>query len=62
MGHFPSGALRQIFRAIRFADYTYDTAEGDGVAGTIANHNFTLGAAYPNPSRSRFHNGMCILF
>ena len=48
-GGFRIHGERQWDRWVGFAGYTYNTAEGGGVAGTLANHVVTLGAAYLNP-------------
>ena len=48
-GGFRIHGERQWDHWVGFAGYTYNTAEGGGVAGTLANHVVTLGAAYLNP-------------
>ena len=48
-GGFRLHGERQWDHWVGFAGYTYNTAEGGGVAGTLANHVVTLGAAYLNP-------------
>jgi hypothetical protein len=53
---------KQWGRWVGFAGYTYNTAEGGGVTGTFANHNFTLGAAYLNPANIRGEVSFSLLF
>jgi carbohydrate-selective porin OprB len=40
---------KQWDRWVGFGGYTYNTAEGGGVTGTLAEHNLTAGLAYLNP-------------
>jgi hypothetical protein len=40
---------KQFDRWIIFANYTYNTAQGGGVAGTLSEHTMTTGMAYKNP-------------
>ena len=47
---------------VGFAGYTYNTAEGGGVTGTLANNNFTLGAAYLNPAGIRGEVSFSLLY
>ncbi len=48
-GGFRIHGEKQWSRWVGFANYTYNTAEGGGVAGTLSEHTATAGAAYLNP-------------
>ena len=61
-GGFRLHGEKQWGRWVGFAGYTYNTAEGGGVTGTFANHNFTLGAAYLNPANIRGELSFSLLY
>jgi len=48
-GGFEILGERQWDRWVGFASYTFNTAEGGGVAGTFSEHTVTAGVAYRNP-------------
>ena len=45
-GGFSVLGEKQVDHWVGFAKYTYNTAQGGGVAGTFSNHTVTAGAAY----------------
>ena len=61
-GGFRLHGERQWDRWVGFAGYTYNTAEGGGVAGTLAEHNFTVGAAYLNPAGIKGEVAVSLLY
>jgi len=48
-GGFRLHGEKQIGRWVGFAGYTFNTAEGGGVAGTLSEHTVTAGLAYRKP-------------
>ena len=48
-GGFSVLGEKQVGRWVGFAGYTFNTAEGGGVAGTLSEHTVTAGFAYKNP-------------
>ena len=48
-GGFSLLGEKQVDRWVGFAGYTFNTAEGGGVAGTLSEHTVTAGFAYKNP-------------
>jgi len=48
-GGFSLLGEKQVDRWVGFAGYTYNTAEGGGVTGTLSEHTVTAGVAYKNP-------------
>jgi hypothetical protein len=52
-GGFRLAGEKQWGRWVGFAGFTYNTAQGGGVTGSLAKHNFNLGAAYLNPAGIR---------
>jgi len=48
-GGFSLLGEKQVDRWVGFAGYTFNTAEGGGVAGTLSEHTVTAGVAYRNP-------------
>ena len=47
-GGFSILGEKQVDHWVGFAKYTYNTAQGGGVTGTLSNHTVTAGAAYKN--------------
>ena len=47
-GGFSILGEKQVNHWVGFAKYTYNTAQGGGVTGTLSNHTFTAGAVYKN--------------
>ena len=48
-GGFSLLGEKQLDRWVVFAGYTFNTAEGGGVAGTLSEHTVTAGVSYKNP-------------
>ena len=48
-GGFSILGEKQVNRWVGFAGYTYNTAEGGGVTGTLSEHTVTAGISYKNP-------------
>jgi hypothetical protein len=48
-GGFSLLGEKQVDRWVGFAGYTFNTAEGGGLAGTLSEHTVTAGVAYKNP-------------
>jgi hypothetical protein len=61
-GGFRIHGERQWDRWVGFAGYTFNTAEGGGVSGTLAEHNFTVGAAYLNPVSIKGEAAVSLLY
>jgi hypothetical protein len=61
-GGFRVHVERQWDRWVGFAGYTYNTAEGGGVTGTLADHNLTVGAAYLNPAGIKGEAAVSLLY
>lgn len=61
-GGFRLHGERQWDRWVGFAGYTYNTAEGGGVTGTLAEHNLTVGAAYLNPASIKGEAAASLLY
>jgi len=53
---------KQLDRWVCFVSYTFNTAEGGGVAGTFAEHTVTAGAAYRNPFNVRGEAAIGLLY
>jgi porin len=53
---------KQWDRWVGYAAYTYNTAEGGGVTGTLADHVLTAGAAYRNPAGIRGEAAVSLLY
>ncbi len=53
---------KQWDRWVGFASYTYNTAQGGGVAGTLSEHSLTAGAAYLNPANIRGEAAISLLY
>ena len=53
---------KQIDRWVVFAGYTYNTAEGGGVAGTLSEHTVTAGVAYKNPLKVKGEAAVGLLY
>jgi hypothetical protein len=47
-GGFRLAGEKQWDRWVGFGSYTYNTAQGGGVTGSLAKHVLTVGAAYQN--------------
>jgi hypothetical protein len=61
-GGFRIAGEKQWDRWVGFAGYTYNTAEGGGVTGSLANHTLTAGAAYLNPFKVRGEAAISLLY
>ena len=61
-GGFRIHGERQWDRWVGFASYTYNTAEGGGVAGTLSDHVVTVGAAYLNPANVKGEAAISLLY
>jgi porin len=61
-GGFRLAGEKQWDRWVGFAGYTYNTAEGGGVTGTLADHVVTAGAAYVNPLGIRGEAAASLLY
>ena len=53
---------KQWDRWVGYASYTYNTAQGGGVAGTLSEHTLTAGAAYLNPANIRGEAAISLLY
>ena len=53
---------KQWDRWVGFASYTFNTAEGGGVAGTLSEHTATAGVAYRNPFNVRGEAAVGLLY
>ena len=53
---------KQWDRWIGFASYTYNTAQGGGVGGTLSEHTLTAGVAYLNPFSIRGEGAISLLY
>jgi carbohydrate-selective porin OprB len=61
-GGFRIHGSKQWDRWVGYASYTYNTAEGGGVAGTLAEHTLTAGAAYLNPANIKGEANLSLLY
>ena len=61
-GGFRLYGEKQWDRWVGQAGYTYNTAQGGGVAGTLAEHNLTAGVAYLNPANIRGEAAISLLY
>jgi hypothetical protein len=53
---------RQWDRWVGYAGYTYNTAQGGGVAGSLSEHTLTAGVAYLNPANIRGEAAISLLY
>jgi hypothetical protein len=61
-GGFRVAGEKQWDPWVGFASYTYNTAEGGGVAGTLSAHVVTAGAAFRNPAGVRGEIAASLLY
>ena len=61
-GGFRLAGERQWDRWVGFASYTFNTAQGGGVAGTLSEHTLTAGTAYLNPFGVRGEAAVSLLY
>ena len=61
-GGFRLSGEKQWDRLVGFASYTYNTAQGGGVAGTLSEHTLSTGVAYLNPANIRGEAAISLLF
>ena len=61
-GGFRIAGEKQWDRWVGFASYTYNTAEGGGVTGSLANHTATAGVAYRNLAGVRGEAAISLLY
>ena len=61
-GGFRIAGEKQWDRWVGFANYTYNTAEGGGVTGSLANHTATVGVAYQNLASVRGEAAISLLY
>jgi carbohydrate-selective porin OprB len=61
-GGFRLAGEKQWDRWVGFAAYTYNTAQGGGVTGTLSKHVVTAGVAYLNPASVRGEAAVSLLF
>ena len=61
-GGFRLAGDKQWDRLVGFAAYTYNTAQGGGVTGSIADHVVTAGGAYLNPFGIRGEAAASLLY
>jgi len=61
-GGFRIHGERQWDRWVGYASYTYNTAEGGGVTGTLAEHTLTAGAAYLSPANIKGEANVSLLY
>jgi porin len=61
-GGFRVLAEKQWDRWVGFASYTFNTAEGGGVAGSLSEHTATAGVAYRNPFNVRGEAAVGLLY
>lgn len=53
---------KQINRWTAFASYSFNTAEGGGVTGSLSKHTITTGASYKNPFKVRGEASIGLLY
>jgi hypothetical protein len=53
---------KQWDRWVGFASYTYNTAQGGGVGGSLSEHTLTAGGAYLNPFNVRGEAAVSLLY
>lgn len=61
-GGFRLSGEKQWDRLVGYASYTYNTAQGGGVAGTLSEHTLTAGVAYLNPANIRGEAAISLLY
>jgi len=61
-GGFRIAGEKQWDRWVGFAGYTFNTAKGGGVTGSLAKHVVTAGAAYLNPFKLRGEAAISLLY
>ena len=61
-GGFRFSGEKQWDRWVGFASYTYNTAQGGGVGGTLSEHTLIGGAAYLNPAKIRGEAAISLLY
>ena len=61
-GGFRLVGEKQWDRWVGQAGYTYNTAQGGGVAGTLSEHTLTTGVAYLNPANIRGEAAISLLY
>ncbi len=61
-GGFRLSGEKQWGRLVGYASYTYNTAQGGGVAGTLSEHTLTTGVAYLNPANIRGEAAISLLY
>jgi len=53
---------KQFDRLVLFANYTFNTAQGGGVTGTLSDNTITTGVAYKNPLQVRGEVALGLLY
>jgi hypothetical protein len=61
-GGFQVLGEKQWGRWVGFGGYTYNTAQGGGVTGTLSEHTLTVGAAYLNPLNIQGEAAVSLLY
>lgn len=61
-GGFRIAGEKQWGRWVGFGGYTYNTAQGGGVAGSLSKHTLTVGTAYKNPANIRGEVAVSLLY
>jgi len=61
-GGFILAGEKQWDRWVGFASYTFNTAQGGGIGGTLSKHTLTAGVAYLNPFAVRGEAAVSLLY